>query len=211
MPKIKEELLAKLKEIEKARRAENYEALEVFVDSLDAQLDGDVSGQAHCARSRVRYEQHMACYQRAMKETGAVKSSLLWQSLTYARSAALYANLGDDPAGRLYAEMNIGGLILPEQGKWERGLSFSTDVCEEAERFSESATSESEKRRLLNIAMNTYAHRIRHARKNGATAEDVLRWGEAIKENPVFKDSLDQDSAQEVLRQVAEFTAIVGS
>ncbi len=192
MDKLINDLLAAF---ESARRAKQY-GIMIPLDGLLRQiLPDDGSKKTWGVRSKISYEYHMGKYQIAMENEGAARTEHLEDSQQLAERSAEEADKAGDPLGRLFAEMNIAGLILPELGKWEIALGNSGGVAAKAEDIANaSTTSESDRARASRIVLNARLHQIQMTmryRKDFTAQYDVRDWLNIVRNNPVYLENED--------------------
>ncbi len=136
-----------LAQLEKARREENYLRMDLLVQHL---YGGIGTSEEWETRSRISYELHMAAYQQAM--------NLLKESEKLAERSAEEARKAEDLIGILFAKMNIGGLIYPAMGKFEKSVALSKEVLHNANSLIDKATDDKTRSRALRVATNAFAH-----------------------------------------------------
>lgn len=172
--------------LEACRRGGIYDLMNCSADMLRRKIEGNEPA-AWRQRSRVTYELHMACFQRAQQADGAHARKLLEESIFLAEQSAKEAEWAGDPCGRLFALMNISGLLLPKLGRWQEALSLSEQVGAEAERLAASMTDDEARNRPLRVAMNTYLHRLEMLIAHNGRSDDIRSLLGKLEANPVYQ------------------------
>lgn len=168
------------------RRNKGYSSMHAFCQLLDNKLKGDESPGAYGFRSTSFYELHMAAYQQAGDVQGREAQVLYQSSRELALKSAAAADLAGDPYGRLFAEMNISGLILPKMGRWEEGYRMSERVSSAAAALAAEAADDEAKKRALRIMMNCDMHRIEMLVQNNGRKGAIEALLAKLDGNPVF-------------------------
>jgi hypothetical protein len=170
-----------LRDLERSRRAKDYSGMSNYTAELLDELNSESSPAAFAARSKASYEHHMAEWDLRRID----------ESETYALQSAREADHAGDPVGRLFAEMNISGLIRPRQGKWQEGLALSSDVCQRAEQIAAETGDETTRKRAQRVAMNTYFHRIKILLDHEGDRQQVHRLLLLAEANPIYQSNPD--------------------
>lgn len=196
--------------VEGARRDEEYDQMGRCVDQLLNELGDDTSPEAMRLRSKITYERHMAKFQQAVSFQARADQAFQ-ESLELALLSDKEARESGDEVGALFAEMNISGLLLPALGGWRKGVVRSEKTCDRAEFIAAAkGTSEVDRKRAWQVAMNTYFHRIRMIMTFGRGGKGaqfwVKRWLEHVKKNPIYlanQDKLraDVEAAEKFIRE----------
>ncbi len=196
-----------LKVIEGCRRNKMYQEMTEAINILESQLG---STDTFIIRSKVSYERHMASYQQALdaESDPPLYKELLIQSLLSAFASAEYAKAGDDIAGSLFALMNIGGLLMWRLGEWRAAILHSTGVCGQAKELVRTTDDEMIRTRAHRVVMNTYMHRINILAQfgGGVGREDVEKWLDLLRQNPIFVSAKDQGWAVAAVLQAQIYT-----
>ena len=118
------------------------------------------------------------------------------------------ARKGLDDIGRLYASMNISGLILPQLGMWKQGFDDSRLVALEAANIAADATDKSERSHALHIQASTLCQRIRMVARcaRGDFSDEMLSLVTSLKAMPNF-DTFEKD--QDVAKDLAVADAYI--
>ncbi len=206
MSKQFEALLSRVKAIEEARRARRYAQMYTLAMSIVQELRDENTDEIWRIRSRITYELHMARYQLAM-ESDPPNQEFLRESMAIAGISAEEARRGHDPAGALHAEMNISGLLMPALGRWAEGMMRSRLVGLRADAFATESADESERSRLLKVAMNTYFHRIRITMEHGLKASNVEELLEQLDKNLVYQQLRNETWAIEAIEKARAYVA----
>ena len=186
---------AALVDIEKARREERYADMNNDSHAVLAKLHGDQSARAWRWRSRVSYERHMAKWQK--KE--------IHESYLLAMQSAREARLGGDSIGILFAEVNLGGHILPAQGKWEEGYRLLARAYMTAVNIRSQTRDSAEMPRSERVSMNALTLRIALAIKYTHDWLYVEEWLEALRANSIFALYKEEGWARELVRDAEGF------
>jgi len=182
------------------RRNKGYPSMRRFDDVLRLKLTGDDSPGAHGWRAKADYELHMAAYQMAETLQGSDALAQYQASRDLAEQSADEATRAGDVCGKLFALMNVSGLLLPKMGRWEEGFRMSERVSAEAEALAAAAPDDEAKKRPLRVAMNAYLHRIDMLVQNGGDKGAVPALLEKLNSNPIYqacKDHADVKAAVE--------------
>ena len=177
------------------RRIGAYNRMQKFADTLIEKLDDPEVPEALRLRSRLAYELHMAEYQKGDYQ----------KSMSLAGMSADEAERAGDIPGKLYAQMNVSGLLLPALGRHEEGVALSEEVCRQAEELGLNATDSDARNRVLRIAMNTYFHRIRIVVENEGNAGDIKHLLAQLGENPVFQSCKDEEWVKKDIQIANDF------
>ena len=186
---------AALKAIETTRRGCDYYAMQKAVDTLLARIVHDTSEAAFRIRAKVNYERHMAAWQQ-----GHINDSMNLAVLS--KEAAIK---GNDAIGVLFAEMNIGGHLLPALGEWQEGLYLLAGVCNSANAILAQEATPEARLRAQRVAMNGYALRIRIAIENTEFWLAVEEWLGELRKNPVFLSYKGEEWADTLVRDAEAF------
>jgi len=190
-----------LESVELARRDKKYEEMCDHAEKLTLELDDSILGRR--LYSKLLYEIHMAAYQQAMAAEGKERTMFWEESLQLAEQSAKEAVAADDVLGKLLAEMNISGLL-------KKDAKMSARVCREAETIAIAASTTDEDRcRAWQVAMNTYFHRIRITMENKNLymdpKENVAWLLYRVKDNPNFIAQKDEKWAREAVAEAEKF------
>lgn len=169
------------------RRNQGYASMEAYEGLLRRKLDGNKSPEAYGFRAKASYELHMSVYQQAEAVQGDVAQGLYQKSMELARQSAAEAECAGDSCGRLFALMNVSGLILPKMGRWEEGFRLSERVSTEAEALAADAPDDEARKRPLRVAMNAYLHRVDMLTRNGGRKGAVEALLAQLNGNPIYQ------------------------
>jgi len=139
--------------MEQLRRGENYPALQRLTDELLAKLGDSIEPAAELVRSRVYYERSMVPLQVAWKTPGDARTQYE-DACALAGLSARHAHNAGDPIGVMFAEVNIGGHILPGLGKTQEGLKMLKRILEQAQALV-CGSDEKSAKRLERVLSNT--------------------------------------------------------
>jgi len=194
-----------LSQLEKERRAKNYDAARAIADDIEEQrlaINGDPLVQ-----SRVMYELHMASYQQ-WKDNPSYGRKHLDESLQYALRASQSASVAGDILGKLFADMNVSGLIYPALGLYESALELSRQTSTRAESYAAETRDEDDRGRAHRVAMNCYIHRIRILVSTGGSRMDVDDLLFKLGQNPLYRE-LDAKGEQWLKKDMASAAAYI--
>jgi hypothetical protein len=169
-----------LSNIEQARRNEDYVEMERKVGVLQGMIVNNDSLPTREVLARLFYEQHMACYQRAKK--------LLHESMSLAEQSAEHARAVGDPVGALFAQANIGGLLLPALGKPYKGLDLSSEIYGEAVALAESAPNAESAARAHRVAVNCLLHQTGVLMAIEGEDLNVQKLFQLVEANPLYQE-----------------------
>lgn len=187
------------------RREGLYEQMERCAELFSRKTKDDVSTDVRIWRSKVSYELHMALYQQATtSDTQEKRQELLERSRSLADKSATEALLGGDPVGRLYALMNVSGLILPALGQLNESVALSEQVCKEAEEQLQHAQDGDARNRINRVIMNSYAHRLRTGLEQRLESSRIKALYDAFLANPVYKMSMVGDEHPQWAKSLIE-------
>jgi hypothetical protein len=192
--------------IESLRRREIYDRMQVYADLLDQKLGANQSEPACKFRSKLLYELHMAHWQQGSRAASDAAPALLQASMDFATRSADEAEKGGDPAGALFARMNISGLILPALGRIEDAMNMSTQTYRDAMELAARSDTEAAKR-PLRVAMNCLFHRMDMAVKHGGETADVSRWLGELEANSIYQSAKDQGWARTAVEAARAYIA----
>ncbi len=144
-----------LAKLEKLRRSKQYPATYRFHTELLAKLESSIAPEAELARSRIYYEMSMVPLQTAWDAPGSKELPALYdEARRLANHSARHAHNAGDPIGVMFAEVNIGGHILPGLGKTQEGLKMLKRILEQAQTLLHGCDGMSAKR-LEQVLSNT--------------------------------------------------------
>jgi hypothetical protein len=168
-----------------ARGREAYTEMLDIRDVLVGRLEANMKDAAHLSTySAVEYEDAMAAIQRAMKLEGDDKQAQLTEAAYWVRNSRRHAEAAKDPISVLFAEMLLGGHILPMQNNLRSAIAILRVALADTDRLRHSAN----KNRLERVTMNILLHLINHTIDAGAARKDELeRWEGRLKENPIYQ------------------------
>jgi len=190
------------------RRDKGYVSMRRFNDVLRLKLTGNDSPGADGWRAKADYELHMAAYQMAEALQGHDAQAQYQTSRDLAEQSAAAADLAEDPCGRLFAEMNVSGLLLPKMGRWEEGFRLSERVSDEAEALAADAPDEEAKKRPLRVAMNCYLHRIDMLVQNGGRKGAVEALLVKLEGNPIYQASKDHQDVKTAVETARRYVTV---
>lgn len=183
--------------IKHARREKDYPLMEESVATFEANFGTDKSLEVLKIRPEVTYELHMKAFQQAQ--------ALLQKSLELANRSAKEARKIGDLAGELFAQMNIGGHLLPALGECDRGIVVLQKTIEKAEDAMPEASPENAYR-LSRVSMTCYLLLVEIAIAHDENPVDVTRWQKAAEATAVFaKEYKDSDWGRERIRKAQKY------
>lgn len=187
------------------RRAKGYTAMAAHAAELRRKLEGDDSAQAHGLMAKVLYEEHMAVYQQAEETQGDVAQALYEKSAVLAKWSASEADKAGDPCGRLFALMNVSGLLLPKMHEWEKALKLSIEVSDEAEALAAAAPDAEAAKRPQRVVMNCLFHRLEIGAGHSVSVQKMQSWLSRLEVNPVYQSCKEQDWAREAVAAARQY------
>ncbi|MDO8468823.1 MAG: hypothetical protein Q7S29_03650 [Candidatus Peribacter sp.] len=190
------------------RRHKGYTSMRRFNDVLRLRLTGDDSPGAYGWRAKADYELHMAAYQKAETLKGSDAQAQYQTSRDLAEQSAAAAQRAGDPCGRLFALMNVSGLILPKMGRWEEGLRLSERVSTEAEALAADAPDDEAKKRPLRVAMNCYLHRIDMLVQNGGRKGAVEALLAKLNGNPIYQACCEHADVAALVQRAQRYVKV---
>ena len=165
--------------------------MEQSAEELLGMLDHVQLSHAWATRSKVTYERHMAAWQQF---TVAESKRLALKSAKEARRAP-------DEVGALFAETNIGGLILPAEGHWQDGLKLLAETAAKAEFIRDNglvADVERANRVLMNCDVFTIQNSIKFGCPYPYAIEALLK---RLEKNPVFEKYKEKEWAVKLFQE----------
>lgn len=190
------------------RRKKGYTSMRRFDEVLRGKLAGDDSPAAYGFVAKADYELHMAAFQMAEELQGSDAQALYQASRELAEKSAAAADLAGDPCGRLFALMNVSGLLLPKMGRWEEGFRLSERVSVEAEALVADAPDDEAKKRPLRVAMNCYLHRIDMLVQNGGRKGAVEALLVQLEGNSIFQASKDHPDVKAAVETAQRYVTV---
>ncbi len=197
-----------LKKIENARRTKSYNDMILLGAPLKEQLLGDDSKESWAVRARVDYEWSMAYYQRTLDPHEISTEKILKESMRLAQSSMDAAKRADDRVGVLFAQMNIGGLLLPALGRLQEGFDLSQSVLAKAFAIVSEQGSSAERKRANQVAMNCCMHLIKNGIDLGFAKNAIRMWSVKLVTNPMFRDhrTRDPNFAEDLLKRAHDYS-----